>query len=164
MSLWTPPPPSPSCSYTTRGPVAVTSRSRLGASCGGGVVSYGAVWCGNVWGVVSYCPAVCGVVLCDAKHCPKVSCGVLWSSVVQLAAVPRCKDLSRCFEPRSMARVRKCGATTYPLFMWRGKAWCGVYETWVKSFLSDFLGRICRSTCHFWNNRENPPFFPRPKI
>ena len=29
---------------------------------------------------------------------------------------------------------------------------------------SDFLGRICRSTCNFWYNRETLPIFPRPKF
>ena len=38
------------------------------------------------------------------------------------------------------------------------------YEHWVKSFMSGFLGRICRSTCNFWYNREPPPPFSEAQI
>ena len=38
------------------------------------------------------------------------------------------------------------------------------YEHGMKSFLSYFLGKICRYMCNFWYNRETPPFFQGPNF
>ena len=38
------------------------------------------------------------------------------------------------------------------------------YERWVKLFISGFFGRICRSTCNFWYDKEPTPLFVKAQI